>query len=397
MTFKIRDVNKITRAVLKVVGAVSHRIDRALIMIFRILPIRNDYLVLQSSGDFWDNARTFYEYLISVGFNKNHKIIWLVGEPKKYQAPPNVRFVKFQALYPCIVRDYYIAVTKCFIYTHGGWINKWRKDQVFIHTTHSASQLKAAGGVTAADYTLCCGLVGMKRKNIVLHKSESCFPILGMPRLDLLFKHTDCIGKLFPEYQNCQVVLSMETFKQGKRMKDSVTVDSYAINVVKSENELVLLDDFLKENKIVLLVKIHHLQDLSFLRFVVLSNIRFLTDDDLRKKGIQLYELIENANILLTDYSSVFYDYLLLDRPIGFLIGDINEYKRGFIIDDPLNEMTGEKINNVEQLKSFLLKTLDGEDNYQQQRKELRDTVFKYQDGNNCKRLLDWLYENKIY
>ena len=47
-----------------------------------------------------------------------------------------------------------------------------------------------------------------------------------------------------------------------------------------------------------------------------------LSDEDLP----DMYPLLREADVLITDYSSVFFDYLLLDRPIIFAPFDIRQY-----------------------------------------------------------------------
>ena len=124
-------------------------------------------------------------------------------------------------------------------------------------------------------------------------------------------------------------------------------------------------------------------------------NIRFVVDDELERKGVQLYELVENCDIMLTDYSSIFYDFLLLNRPVGFLISDINEYTRGFFYSDPLSQMPGEKIRTAEELTRFFDKVNAGEDDWADERERIKNMVFTYQDANNCKRLLSFIEEHK--
>ncbi len=52
------------------------------------------------------------------------------------------------------------------------------------------------------------------------------------------------------------------------------------------------------------------------------------------KEGLQLYEFIHCADALVSDYSSVAIDYLLLDRPLGFTLDDYKEYtqSRGWVL-----------------------------------------------------------------
>ena len=42
--------------------------------------------------------------------------------------------------------------------------------------------------------------------------------------------------------------------------------------------------------------------------------------------GGDLYPFLRNCDVLITDYSGVFYDYLLLDRPMVFYAPDLDEY-----------------------------------------------------------------------
>ena len=69
----------------------------------------------------------------------------------------------------------------------------------------------------------------------------------------------------------------------------------------------------------------------------------------LEKEKLQLYELIGISDALISDYSSVAVDYLLLDRPLGYVLADYEIYreKRGFVFEDPLEYMPGEKIYNA--------------------------------------------------
>ena len=77
---------------------------------------------------------------------------------------------------------------------------------------------------------------------------------------------------------------------------------------------------------------------------------------ELEKVNCQLNSLLSNVDILLTDFSSIYVDFLLLDRPIGFVLEDFDSYSnsRGFVFDSPLEYMPGEPISSLEDLKKFL-------------------------------------------
>lgn len=381
----------------------ARAVDYGVIKLCGLLPLRQKYIVLHSVPDVSDNARAFSDYMCQAHGGEGFRLVWLVADPSKYTASKNVRYVKNAGKGLLLRRDYYLAVSKFAVFTHSAPIRRWRRGQLFIHTTHSASQLK--GGdirdkgdkrVVIPDYRLRCGQDGLERMMRTSGLPEEKFLVLGMPRLDILFRHRDCLSRLFPGMKPKKTVIAMETFKQNfKGWKDSTSGRSYGLNILSGPQELAALDAALRAKGILLLIKPHPLQDLSFIEISRLENIRFITDQTLADAGVQLYELVENCDGLLTDYSSIYYDYLLLDRPIGFLIGDMAEYKRGFVIPDPLSEMTGPKIQTLEELIAFFDDLLAGRDVYGEARARLKACVFRYPDDKNCERLYSFLLSKR--
>ncbi len=104
-----------------------------------------------------------------------------------------------------------------------------------------------------------------------------------------------------------------------------------------------------------------------------------------------LYSLLGRADALITDYSSVYFDYLLLDRPIGFAVGDMKDYEgeRGFTVDNPYDYMPGEKFSDGEGMLEFVRSVFSGIDPYGAKRREMNDIFNKYQDGQNCRRAVE--------
>ena len=77
-----------------------------------------------------------------------------------------------------------------------------------------------------------------------------------------------------------------------------------------------------------LLIKKHPVQSAWNLDEKRYRNIRFVTQDMLDRERIQLYELISAGDGLISDYSSVAVDYMLLDRPLAYVLVDLEEYKK---------------------------------------------------------------------
>ena len=83
---------------------------------------------------------------------------------------------------------------------------------------------------------------------------------------------------------------------------------------------------------VVVILKIHPMQAEKNIFKKKLSHIIFVQDKDLVKWGLQLYQIVGKTDALLTDYSSISTDYILLDKPMGFVIYDIDNYRASCVI-----------------------------------------------------------------
>ena len=85
-------------------------------------------------------------------------------------------------------------------------------------------------------------------------------------------------------------------------------------------------------------------------------------------------ELLNLFDVLITDYSSIYIDYLLLDRPIIFIPYDKQEYlnKRGMNFE--YDKVTpGYKPENMEEFLQSLNKILLNKDEFKEDRKLTND------------------------
>ncbi len=79
-----------------------------------------------------------------------------------------------------------------------------------------------------------------------------------------------------------------------------------------------------------------------------------ITDDDLVRAGLSLYAVLACSRGLVTDYSSVWVDYLLLDRPLAFLVPDRDSYSRALVPPDVLDWVPGELVGPDRPFETFL-------------------------------------------
>ena len=115
-------------------------------------------------------------------------------------------------------------------------------------------------------------------------------------------------------------------------------------------------DDFLKKNDAAFVYKLHPVEQTAFSgRTFSLSEDCFeLTDKTLFENDIRYDELLNVFDVMISDYSSIAYDFLILNRPIVYLIPDYEEYKseKGFVFHNIDMFMPGEKVFGFEELLS---------------------------------------------
>ena len=79
------------------------------------------------------------------------------------------------------------------------------------------------------------------------------------------------------------------------------------------------LNNLLKKNDTTFLIKLHR-HDYSMIMKENYSHIRVLDNES------DMYPLFSKVDLLITDYSSIFFDFLLTDKPVLFYPYDIDDY-----------------------------------------------------------------------
>ena len=84
------------------------------------------------------------------------------------------------------------------------------------------------------------------------------------------------------------------------------------------------------------------------------QHLAICSDADLDARGLTLYDMLGATDALVTDVSSVWVDYLLLDKPIIFAFGDLEEFRdsRGYTLDPILEWLPGPVVTTMRERSS---------------------------------------------
>ena len=121
--------------------------------------------------------------------------------------------------------------------------------------------------------------------------------------------------------------------------------------------------------------------------------IHFIEQETLLKTDIQINELLGYASALISDYSSIAVDYLVLDRPLAFTLDDVECYgrERGFFWEDVQKWLPGMKIYDFADFMKFVKEVLAGGNPGQEKRHAISEQMQKYRDDKNSARVLQAL------
>lgn len=368
-----------------------------------LLFLKNPKKILFESGpdDYVDNSRALSDYILSQSKYDGFSVYWAF----KSDSVPNVdkRIIYFNksGVLGSIKYIYHTVTSKYLFSTHGSfaWYCKYRQNYLCMwHGTMLKKIACLQDPVKNKYYMAHCNLFtapsvyyreifaecfGKRLENIV---------VAGYPRNDLLFQSNNSKGMLrIPE--GVKMVLYMPTFRSAKGSTGSESslnvYEKGMINLV-DKNDIKKWNDFLKRLNIFLVVKPHP-SDKNTPCDIDLTNLRVITNEELAHYDVQLYHLLHYADALITDYSSVYCDYMLLNRPIAFVVKDMEEYKnnRGFVFDEPLNYMPGYIIKDGNDAVSFFDDVSVGADKSKELRARLANVYNDFNDGKCCQRVLE--------
>ena len=353
-----------------------------------IIPKNNRSIIIFSSPDYSDNSRIIYEKLVRYTGDK-YSIVWDVENPQKIKMKhPELKVVRHKSLKSL----WTLCRSKYIIRTHSLWGGIYVPGrQIMCYSYHGMGfkgfepDIKNNYPHNSFEHFNVTSEFYAKMFSDALNADIDRFDITGLPRNDYLFEQPKELINLMNLGDYEKIIIWMPTFRESKVLG---RVDGH---VNKSGLPVVTTDGFRQINEIMqahnycLLVKMH--QWAAETVSGNWSNIRIITNSDI-PEPYSLYHLLGLMDVLLTDYSSVSTDFLLLNRPIGYVYDDIEEFRKSrYLPLDPIEQyMAGAIINTENQLFEFL-DDLEN-DRWANDRERIASIFFKDRDNMSTERYL---------
>jgi CDP-glycerol glycerophosphotransferase (TagB/SpsB family) len=386
--------------ILKIFKKILKTIIKILLPIF-IKVDNNKIIILDETPLSGSNTGTFYNYLVNFKNYRNVEMYQATSIPKNLnEFKQYFKYLKTLFKAKIIIVDHSMPeVSKKQVIIqlwHGIPLKSMAlMDKSELYDANKSSLKNANVFCSTSDFSTillnsCFGLDGCKYK------------ILGSQRNDLLFlKDKKIIEDLMNhDISDKKLIIYMPTFKKGYiKRNEGFKKDK---NMFAFENfDLAELDKFLEKNNFIMIVKLHPFEEKFYIEKLNKNNTKniFITDINyLKRKKIDIYRFLAISDLLITDYSSVYLDYLLIQKPILFNKVDIEEYKevRGILLE-PYDFWTpGPKVCNQKELQAEIIKLLSNENYYSSERTMLLNMFHKYKDGNSCERTWELIYNNYL-
>ncbi len=353
-------------------------------------------IMLESHNDFDMNAGSLYQCILNNGLNTEFKIFWLVKNDTnkfKHDLPFNVFVLP---LYGVSIKRSYINCSAKYLFYDDVPIKKTRDEQVCTYLGHATRAMKNCRGLVGQPTYIDYVISSSEENNALMAEVYECEPnkmrVTGMPVTDLLFGQWDELKKLKLDLlSEKKIVIWMPTFRKSRNDKfrnDEKHETATGLPLFESNEQYEQLNENLKSMGMHLLIKFHPSQDMKNITVKDTDNITLLTADRVHHAKIDTYKLLTQTDALISDYSSISFDYLLLDKPIAYVLNDFDDYKLGFAVENPFDFMSGDYLYSVDDFLFFLESVTNEQDLHKEERNQLKDKIHFYQDGKSSERVL---------
>ncbi len=363
-----------------------------------IIPKKKDLYIFWSINwkTFSGNSKSLFLYLMK---NKpNLQLYYMTRNKTLFQENiPNLLYINNLKSYFIFLRAEYIF-TDCDLYDVNPWlsyqpgkfnvINLWHWDP--IKAIWYISQAKESKGkwwfskVIFKNYfwnivkLWCSSSLFFQKILNTWHLTEK-YKITGLPRNDIFFRND-------LEIFNIKENLHFDNYKKIFLYVPTWRQDSYEIKPF-SKNFIEILNSSCEENNFLFVIKSH--QNSDSILYKNYSNII-----DISKGNLDSQEVMKYSDCMITDYSSIFIDFMLLDKPIFFYAYDYENYKNNLVnlVDDYENCVIKKGIcYNEKDLLSYIknIENIFKDKNYKQNFHNLKNLYHKYQNGWYCEKILE--------
>ena len=389
-------------------------LNRELGAVWRLQPVRQQSVLYESfagSGAVCHPESIFRSLVHAADFHE-FRHVWVLrgrGHDRAFRSEfasnPRVRIVRYKSL-----RYFHALATSGYLVNNATFppVFSKRPGQVYLNTWHG-TPLKRMGydmpdgaresantlrNFLSADFLLSYSSFMTERMYESAYRLRGVFSgriiQTGSPRVDRQFDTADAhaeatrmLAAAGVQVGSRKVVLYAPTWK-GRSFSSPDDDANVLVERTRKLQARLGVDEY------VVLLKPHQIVHARLAR---LASFR----DALVPSDIPSNLLLGMASVLVTDYSSIFFDFLSTGRPICFFAPDVHEYQatRGTYFTP--EELPGPHAESLDEVAEFItaVGTPSG-DRFRERRDEWRERFAPHDDGFATSRVIEVVFRGKV-
>ncbi len=359
MMNKIKFINKIKYS--KFLFWLYNRLGSIIINILKVFVKTDDKLIVFVSFGgrrFDDSPRCIYETMIEDERFSDYRLFWAFIEPDSFNIPNGNKIRTDTPYY-----YYMLLKARCWITNSGveRGLSFTGKKSFYLNTWHGTAVKKMGTDLTQnnasfksksarIDLMLAQGQYDVDLFSRVFGIPVSSFRITGLPRNDELFINNNSEVKHYIKHNmgipdGKKVILYAPTFREYTKDSGNNVIQSVPLSFERLKREL--------GDEYVFLLRAHY----EVLKVLDIQEDSFLHNVS---SYPNLNDLMIVSDLLISDYSSIFFDYSILEKPMLCYAYDYQEYqdKRGLYFDirEALQSYIVDEDSLIEEVKNASLK-----------------------------------------
>lgn len=290
-------------------------------------------------------------------------------------------FGQFLYFLNCMKQLYLINTSRVVILHDNNYVVSHfkRKGVIVLQVWHACGAIKKFGNVIERqypisnyDYVLATSSYWQQAYHQAFSVSTDHVLPIGLPRTDELFHQEWIKGSQerlyiqYPQLKNKKVVLYAPTFR-GNIYKGFTAIDFQAQQLMNA-----LGDEY------VLIYKFHPL----------LGNYQLNGDQRIINMNHEdTHALLSLCDYLISDYSSIIFDYMILEKPLIFFTPDLENYIQSIGVFVNIYDLKCPVCHSVEEV----IKAIQNHSFDKTQMKKMKNVFFDNQDGQSTQRVVAFL------
>ncbi len=347
--------------------------------------------------EFRGNSKYLYKYL-----EKNHKEIEIYWLAKSLEEDRKLKNKGINSIYAYNFNNFKkIASTNLFFCTHGFvdlLVGLTRKTKIIMlgHMTYTIKNnfrnniLKKKGFFSRMLEKIKFGYFYIRKIDFGIYSSEfakknlitndSWFPqiklTLGLPKSDhlLSLKNKGASQNFLKKKinKNEKIILFLPTRRNDKQFD----ILNYGFSPEK-------FNFFAEQNKCNFFISYHPTNANKDILKYNMDRLHFFNID-----GNSIDDALSETDLLITDYGSIFADFLIFNKPIIFTKFDHKKYIDEIGLKIDFNTLPGPKVGDWENILLNVKELLYENDKYSKSREKWKKNLYDLSDGKNCERIV---------